>query len=73
MSADADIVTEVVDDALVVPETALVFEGGDVLVEHVLRASRPKLERRKVQTGIVVGGRAQILGGLDAGDEVQVR
>jgi HlyD family secretion protein len=73
MSADADIVTEVVDDALVVPETALVFEGGDVLVERVVHASRPKLERRKVQTGIVSGGRAQILAGLDAGDEVQVR
>jgi RND family efflux transporter MFP subunit len=72
MSADADIVTEVVEDALVVPETALVFEAGDVFVERVV-AGAPTVERRKVETGIVSGDRVQILAGLDAGDEVRVR
>lgn len=73
MSADADIVTETVDEALVVPETALVFEGNDVLVERVVRARVPTLDRRKVQVGIVAGERVQILSGLDAGDEVRLR
>jgi RND family efflux transporter MFP subunit len=73
MSADADVVTEAIEDALVVPETALVFEGGDVLVERVLRASRPTLERRKVETGVISGARVQILRGLEVGDEVRLR
>jgi HlyD family secretion protein len=73
MSADADIVTEAIEDALVVPETALVFEGGDVLVERVVRASDPQVERRKVEVGIVSGARVQVLGGLEPGDEVRLR
>jgi HlyD family secretion protein len=73
MSADADIVTETVADALVVPETALLFEGNDILVERVVRASAPHLERRPVTVGIVAGDRAQILSGLDPGDEVRLR
>jgi RND family efflux transporter MFP subunit len=73
MSADADIVTEVIEDALVVPETALVFEGGDVFVERVVRASRPKLERQKVDVGVVSSARVQVLKGLEAGDEVRLR
>jgi HlyD family secretion protein len=73
MSADADIVTEAIPDALVVPETALVFEGGDVLVERVVRASRPSVTRQKVEVGITSGARVQILSGLEAGDEVRLR
>ncbi len=73
MSADADVVTETVADALVVPEAALVFEGDQVLVERVVRASAPTLERRQVTVGIVANNRAQILAGIDAGDEVRLR
>ncbi len=73
MSADADVVTETVADALVVPETALVFEGNDVLVDRVVRASTPKLDRRKVEVGIVSAERVQITSGLAAGDEVRLR
>jgi multidrug efflux pump subunit AcrA (membrane-fusion protein) len=73
MSADADIVTEAIEDGLVVPETALVFEGGDVLVERVVRASDPQVERRKIEIGIVSGARVQVLGGLEPGDEVRLR
>jgi len=73
MSADADIVTETVDDALVIPEAALVFEGDAVLVDHVVRASAPTLERRPVKVGIVAGNKAQILDGIAAGDEVRLR
>jgi HlyD family secretion protein len=73
MSGDADVVTEVVDDALVVPETALVFEGDDVFVDRVVRASAPKLDRRKVRVGIVAGDVVQVLDGIDDGDEVRLR
>ena len=73
MSADADIVTETVDDALVIPEAALVFEGDAVLVDRVVRASAPTLERRPVKVGIVAGNKAQILDGIAAGDEVRLR
>jgi RND family efflux transporter MFP subunit len=73
MSADADVVTETVEDALVVPETALVFDGDTVLVERVHRASAPELERRPVTVGIVAGDRAQITAGLEPGDEVRLR
>jgi len=73
MSADADIVTETVEGALVVPETALVFEGDAVLVERVVRASAPTIERRPVTVGIVAGDRAQILDGLAESDEVRLR
>jgi HlyD family secretion protein len=73
MSADADIVTETVADALVVPETALVFEGNDVFVDRVVRGSAPTLDRRAVAVGIVSGERVQITTGLDAGDEVRLR
>lgn len=73
MSADADIVTDTVEGALVVPETALVFEGDAVLVERVVRASDPVIERRPVTVGIVAGDRAQIVSGLDEGDEVRLR
>ncbi len=73
MSADADIVTEVVDDALVVPETALAYEGSDVYVERVLGGDPPKTERRRVTIGIVDGGRVQVLDGVAAGEEVALR
>jgi multidrug efflux pump subunit AcrA (membrane-fusion protein) len=73
MSGDADIVTETIDDALVVPETALVFEGDAVWVERVARADPPQVDRRPVSTGIVSGTRAQILSGLEVGDEVRLR
>jgi HlyD family secretion protein len=73
MSADADIVTEVVDTALVVPESALAYEGSDVYVERVLGGDPPKTERRRVVIGIVDGGSVQIADGVSAGDEVVLR
>lgn len=73
MSADADVVTETVEDALVVPETALVFEGDAVLIERVARAATETVERVPVTVGIVAGMRAQITAGLEPGDEVRLR
>ena len=73
MSADADIVTEVVDDARIVPETALLYDGDRVYVSKVVSASPKHVEEQTVQVGIVEKGRAQILSGLSADDEVLVK
>jgi HlyD family secretion protein len=73
MSADADIVTEVVEDAILVPETALLYDGDRVYVERVTTASGPRVERRDVRVGIVENGRAQVLEGLSAGEEVRLK
>jgi HlyD family secretion protein len=67
MSGDADIVTEVVEDALVVPETALRYRGDEIQVDV---AGGEVAEARRVRLGIVEGSRVQILSGLEAGEQV---
>jgi len=71
MSADADIVAEVVDGALVVPETALLYDGSEVAVEAVRNGGPP--ERKKIRIGIIEGSRVQVLEGLDAGERVRLK
>jgi RND family efflux transporter MFP subunit len=73
MSADGDIVTEVVDDALLVPETALLYDGERIYVEKVVSSSERRVEEQTVRVGIVEKGRAQVLDGLAAGDEVRLK
>jgi HlyD family secretion protein len=68
MSADADIVTEVVEDAVVVPETALRYRGADVQVD--VWDGGDAAEPRTVRLGIVDGARVQILAGLEPGEAV---
>ncbi|MGH7787460.1 MAG: efflux RND transporter periplasmic adaptor subunit [Candidatus Binatia bacterium] len=73
MSADADIVAEVVDDALIVPETALLYDGDRIFVEKVVAGSATGVEPQTIRVGIVEQGRAQVLDGLAAGDEVRLK
>ncbi len=73
MSADADIVAEVVEDALLVPETALSYEGDRIYVEKVATREPPRVEEQTVRIGIVEKGQAQILEGLVEGDEVLLK
>jgi HlyD family secretion protein len=68
MSGDADIVTEVVDGALLVPETALRYRGDQVFVESP--DGEAGTQERPVRIGIVDGNRVQVLEGLAAGDRV---
>ena len=81
MSGDAEIVTEVIEDALIVPETALRYRGADVLVD--LARTDPATdadgegegegdsrEERVVEIGIVEGDRVQIVDGLEPGVRV---
>ncbi len=73
MSGDADIVTEVVEDALVVPETALRYRGEEIYVETVVRSSAASIEETVIEIGIVDGSRVQVLSGLEAGQEVHLK
>jgi HlyD family secretion protein len=71
MSGDAEIVTEVVEDALVVPEAALRYRGEQVYVEA--KDGNGTFEARDVRIGIVDGTRVQVAEGLAEGDEVTLR
>lgn len=69
MSGDADIVTEVVDDALLVPETALHYRGDQV---YVRTPDGTGFDDRPVQVGIVDGSRVQVLEAVAEGDAVVI-
>jgi RND family efflux transporter MFP subunit len=71
MSGDAEIVTEVVEDALLVPEAALRYRGEQVYVEA--RDGAAGFAPRDVRIGIVDGSRVQVAEGLVEGDEVTLR
>jgi HlyD family secretion protein len=69
MSGDADVVTEVAEGVLIVPDTALRYGPEGV---HVLRpgSDGEEPEQRPVEIGIVDGPRVEIRKGLDEGDPV---
>jgi HlyD family secretion protein len=73
MSGDAEIVTEVVEDALWVPETALRYQGERIYVEALDGGDPPASQPRDVKVGIVDGSRVQILEGLEAGTQVRTQ
>jgi len=73
MSADADIIAEVIDDALLVPETALLYEGDEVFVDVPTGPEPEDVERRTVTIGIVGTDTVQILSGLEVGDRVRLK
>ncbi len=73
MSGDADIVTEVVPEALTVPETALRYGGDGISVRVLRNGDASATESRPVKIGIVDGSRVQILEGVAEGDEVALQ
>jgi HlyD family secretion protein len=73
MSGDAEIVTEVVEDAVVIPETALRYRGDAIYVDTVVQQSELRIESRDVRIGIIDGARVQVLEGLEPGEEVVIR
>lgn len=70
MSGDGEIVTEVVEDAVVVPETALHYRGGDIFVET---RNHDGFVETNVEIGIVDGARVQVVKGLEGGEEVRLQ
>jgi HlyD family secretion protein len=73
MSGDAEIVTGVVEDALVVPETALRYRGDAIYVEVVTPGPEPQTQVRDVEIGIVDGSRVQVVNGVSEGEEVRLQ
>jgi HlyD family secretion protein len=73
MSGDAEIITETVPDALVIPETALRYRGEQIYVETLVRNSASRVETKDVEIGIVDGTRVQVLSGLDEGEVVRLQ
>jgi hypothetical protein len=73
MSGDADIVAEVVEDAVYVPETALRYQGDRIYVEARNGSDPPLFEAHDVTIGIVDGEKVQIVEGLEAGAEVRLQ
>jgi HlyD family secretion protein len=73
MSGDADIVVEVAENTLHIPETALRYRGERIYVEKVVSESAPRRVETDVKIGIVEGDRVQVLEGLAEGDEVVLK
>jgi multidrug efflux pump subunit AcrA (membrane-fusion protein) len=73
MSADADIVSEVHENALVIPEATLLYKGNDVFVEVVGHASGPHTTERPVHTGISNHNRVEVVDGLAEGEVVKLQ
>jgi HlyD family secretion protein len=71
MSGDGEIVTDVVDDALVVPETTLHYRGDRIYVDLQNGAEPP--ESREVEIGIVDGARVQVVSGLEGGESLRLQ
>jgi HlyD family secretion protein len=71
MSGDGEIVTEILEDVLVIPETALLYDGPQIYVEVRGNSGDPgSFERRDITIGIVEDDRIQVLEGLEAGEEI---
>ena len=73
MSGDADVIVEVAENALFVPETALRYRGDQIYVEKLVRESDPRSEPTDIAIGIVQDERVQVLAGLAEGDEVRLK
>ena len=72
MSGDAEIVAEVAEAALTIPESALRYRGEQIYVEVISTDGTPGFEPRDVTIGIVDGAKVQVLSGLSEGDEVRL-
>lgn len=76
MSGDAEIITQIVDDAIIVPETALRYRGEEILVDldrggpETPGEEEEEASLRVVEIGIIDGDRVQIVQGLEPGERV---
>jgi membrane fusion protein (multidrug efflux system) len=70
MFARLKLILETVDDAVVVPVEAVVVTPKGDRVAFVIEAG--KAVQRKVATGIEEGGKIQILGGIEPGEQVVI-
>lgn len=68
MFADVEIVTTILDNVLLIPDSALQTDGEDQIVFVALDGN--KFEKRMVKLGLEQAGRVQILNGMKAGENV---
>jgi HlyD family secretion protein len=75
MSGDAEIIAEVVNDGLVIPETALRYASNRIYVRTVTvdGDDPPEIVEKNVSIGIVDDALVQILSGLEPGEVVQLQ
>lgn len=75
MSGDAEIIAETIENALVVPETALRYAGDDIYIDVLSADTEAETEpaRRIVEIGVVDGDLVQILSGLEVGEQVSLQ
>ncbi len=75
MSGDAEIIAETIENALVVPETALRYAGDDIYIDVLSADAEAEAEpaRRDVEVGVVDGDLVQILSGLEVGEKVSLQ
>ncbi len=72
MSGDGEIVTEILENVLVIPETALLYDGPQIYVEVYSNGAEPAIQRRDIAIGVSEGDRVQVLEGLEGGEEVRL-
>ena len=70
MFAQLKIITDELPDALVIPEEAVVFSGGETFAFVISEDS--KVVKREISLGIRMPGKVQILSGLNVDEEVVV-
>jgi len=70
MFADVEIVTTILDNVLVIPDSALETDGENQIVFVALGGNQ--YEKRTVKLGLEQSGRVQILDGVKAGENVVI-
>ena len=70
MFADVAIVTTMLDNVLLVPDSALETDGANQIVFVALGGNQ--FEKRTVKPGLEQSGRVQILGGVKAGENIVI-
>ena len=68
MFADVEIVTTILDNVLLIPDSALETEGENRIVFVALDGN--KFEKHTVKLGLEQSGRVQILGGVKVGENI---
>jgi HlyD family secretion protein len=72
MTAMVKVITYEKKDAVTVPAAAVFSDEGEDDKFHVFKVSNGKPEKTSVKVGKRAGGKAEILDGLDVGDEVSL-
>lgn len=70
MFANLELVFRVIDEAIIIPEQAITYQGDQASV--VVMNDEDKVEYRQISVGMRISGLAEIQQGLDAGERIVV-